>query len=60
MQPDRSDRGKEGLHALSKKPEHNAAQNIACSSGGQCRRRVDIDNRPAIGAMIESVRADYN
>ena len=48
MQPHRSGGGEERLHALRQKPKHDSAQYITRSSGGQSRRRIAIDNRPAI------------
>ena len=53
MQPHRGGCGKERLHALRKKCEHDSAQNIARSCGSQCRRSVDVNDPPTSGFPMQ-------
>ena len=57
VQPRRRGRGKEGLHALGEEAEQDSAQNIARPRGGQCGRRVRVDDCPSIRCRNHRIRA---
>ena len=48
VQPHGGGRGEERLHALGEQAQDDTAEDIARAGGGQGRRRVGIDNCPAI------------